>query len=59
MNATDNNDFTGSLPNEIGFLTGLVDLRLGEWKYLVDHLDCLKVSCVANHNLSGFDSHHK
>ena len=57
--APDGNEFNGSLPSEIGLLTGLSNLDLGKWKYLVDHLDCVKVFCIANHNLSGFDSHHK
>ena len=59
MNDTVNNAFTGSIPSEIGLVTGLSILYSRKWKYLVDHLDCLKVSCIANHNLSGFDSHHK
>ena len=59
LNATDNNDFTGSLSSKIGLPTGLSNINLGRWMYLVDHFDCLKVSCVTNHILSGFDSHHK
>ena len=57
--APDGSEFSGSLPSEIGLLTGLSSLGSGKWKYLVDHLDCVKVFCVANRNLSGFDSHHK
>ena len=59
MNSAANNGFTGSLPSEIGLLTELTYLGLGEWKYLVDHFDCLRISGAANHNLSIFESHYK
>ena len=59
INIADNNDFTRSLPSEIGLLAGLTYLRLGKWMYLVDHFDCLKVSCCTNYILSEVDSHHK
>ena len=54
MNVLDNAAFTGSLPSEIGLLTELVDLTLGKWKYLVDHLHCFSTSCVANHDFRLF-----
>ena len=59
MNATDSNNFTGSFPSEIGLLTGLTYLSLCKSKYLVHHLSCLKVYCVANNILIVFESHHK
>ena len=58
MNAAGNNGFTGTIPSEIRFLTGLVSLSLGKWKYVVDHFNSLRVSCVANHNLTIFESHY-
>ena len=40
MNAAGYNEFTGSVPTEIGLITGLKYLDLSEWKYIVDRLDC-------------------
>ena len=53
------NAFTGSLPSEIGLLTGFLYLTLGKWKYIIDHLDCLRISFCTNHNLAFFESHYK
>ena len=57
LNPTVNNNFTGSLPSEIGLLTEIAYLAFGKWKYLVDYLDCLSISCFANHILSAVESH--
>ena len=38
MNAAVDNGFTGTIPSEIGFLTGLEELRLRKLKYFGDHL---------------------
>ena len=59
LNTTDYNEFTGSLPAEIWFLTGLSALSLGKWKYVIDNLDCLRISYFANCILSAFESHYK
>ena len=57
--AAENNVFTGTLPIEIELLTKLSYLTLGEWKYLDEHLVCLRGFCVVKHNLSFFESHYK
>ena len=36
MNIADDNAFTGSLPSEIGLMTGLTDLILDKWKQYLD-----------------------
>ena len=59
INSAGYNVFNGSFPSELGLLTELTYLSLGKWKYLVDHLDCLRVSCITNHNLGVFESHYK
>ena len=59
MNAAGHNGFTGTIPSEIGLLTGLWFLSLGKWNYIVDHFDCLKLFCVVNYILSIFESHYK
>ena len=58
MNPAGYNAFTGSLPSEMGLQTELLGLNLGKWKYLVVHLNCLRVCCVVSHNFSLFESHY-
>ena len=43
MNDAGVNGFTGTIPSEIGLLTGLNYLSFGKWNYIVDHFDCLKM----------------
>ena len=43
---TEFNDFTGTIPSELGLLTGLNYLSFGKWMYIFDHLTAWKCSVL-------------